>query len=127
MIDPYRVLGVDLTASDEAIRAAYLAAIRESPPERDRERFESVREAYEAISNQRRRLAHELFDYSRADRRRCAERHQQRFCAAAPDRAAAAAGIGGEMNQPRMFLDAEERERLVDEFRACSRARCKPR
>ncbi|MBN8455448.1 MAG: DnaJ domain-containing protein [Candidatus Accumulibacter sp.] len=65
MIDPYRVLGVDLTAGDEAIRAAYLAAIRESPPERDRERFESVRTAYEAISNHRRRLAHELFDYSR--------------------------------------------------------------
>jgi curved DNA-binding protein CbpA len=56
MIDPYRVLGVDLTAGDEAIRAAYLAAIRESPPERDRERFESVRTAYEAICNHRRRL-----------------------------------------------------------------------
>jgi tetratricopeptide (TPR) repeat protein len=64
MIDPYRVLGVDYTASDETIRAAYLAAIRQSPPERDRERFENVRQAYEAISDQRRRLAHELFDHS---------------------------------------------------------------
>ena len=64
MIDPYRVLGVQPEASDEAIRAAYLAAIRESPPERDRERFEKVREAYEAISDQRCRLAHELFDHS---------------------------------------------------------------
>lgn len=64
MIDPYRVLGVDLTADDDAIRAAYLAAIRESPPERDRERFESVRAAYEAICNRRRRIAHELFDRS---------------------------------------------------------------
>ncbi|MEF8715560.1 MAG: DnaJ domain-containing protein [Accumulibacter sp.] len=64
MIDPYRVLGVDLSASDEAIRAAYLSAIRESPPERDRERFESVRTAYEAISDHRRRLAHALFDHS---------------------------------------------------------------
>lgn len=64
MIDPYRVLGVALTAGDEAIRAAYLAAIRESPPERDRERFESVRTAYEAICNCRRRIAHELFDHS---------------------------------------------------------------
>lgn len=62
MIDPYRVLGVDPTADDETIRAAYLAAIRESPPERDRERFERVRRAYEAISDRRRRLAHELFD-----------------------------------------------------------------
>ena len=64
MIDPYRVLGVDLTAADETIRAAYLTAIRESPPERDRERFESVRTAYEAICNHRRRLAHTLFDRS---------------------------------------------------------------
>jgi hypothetical protein len=64
MIDPYRVLGVDRTADDEAIRAAYLAALRESPPERDRARFESVRTAYEAIRDQRRRIAHELFDLS---------------------------------------------------------------
>ena len=64
MIDPYRILGVDLTAADETIRAAYLTAIRESPPERDRERFESVRTAYEAICNHRRRLAHTLFDHS---------------------------------------------------------------
>ena len=64
MIDPYRALGVDLTAGDEAIRAAYLAAIRESPPERDRERFESVRAAYEAICSHRRRFAHQLFDHS---------------------------------------------------------------
>ena len=64
MIDPYRTLGVDATAGDETIRAAYLAAIRESPPERDRARFERVRQAYEAISDHRRRLAHELFDRS---------------------------------------------------------------
>lgn len=64
MIDPYRVLGVDRQASDEAIRAAYLAAIRESPPERDSQRFERVRAAYEAVCDQRRRLAHELFDVS---------------------------------------------------------------
>ncbi|HRD92023.1 MAG TPA: DnaJ domain-containing protein [Accumulibacter sp.] len=64
MIDPYRILGVEFAASDETIRSAYLAAIRESPPERDRERFESVRAAYEAISDRRRRLAHQLFDHS---------------------------------------------------------------
>ncbi|NMQ27547.1 molecular chaperone DnaJ [Candidatus Accumulibacter phosphatis] len=64
MIDPYRILGVEMGANDETIRAAYLAAIRESPPERDRQRFESVRAAYEAISDHRRRLAHQLFDRS---------------------------------------------------------------
>lgn len=64
MIDPYRILDVDPGETDESIRAAYLAAIRESPPERDRERFEQVRRAYEAIADHRRRLAHALFDCS---------------------------------------------------------------
>ena len=66
VIDPYRVLDVDPAATDDAIRAAYLAAIRASPPERDRERFEQVRSAYEAIADSRRRVAHHLFDGSPA-------------------------------------------------------------
>lgn len=62
MSDPYRILGVPVTADDEAIRAAYLAAIRDCPPERDRQRFERVRTAYEAIASVRGRLSHALFD-----------------------------------------------------------------
>jgi hypothetical protein len=64
MNDPYRRLGVPETADDDAIRAAYLAAIRACPPERDRLRFEQVRAAYEAIATQPQRLAHALFDAS---------------------------------------------------------------
>ena len=60
--DPYRQLGVPETADDDTIRAAYLAAIRACPPERDRQRFEQVRAAFEAISSEPRRLAHALFD-----------------------------------------------------------------
>lgn len=62
MTDPYRMLGVPETADDEAIRAAYLAAIRACPPERDPQRFEQVRAAYESIATERDRLAHALFD-----------------------------------------------------------------
>lgn len=62
MTDPYRILGVPATAGDEAIRIAYLAAIRDCPPERDRQRFERVRAAYEAIASVRARLSHALFD-----------------------------------------------------------------
>ena len=62
MTDPYRQLGVPETADDETIRAAYLAAIRACPPERDRQRFEQVRAAFEAISSQPQRLAHALLD-----------------------------------------------------------------
>ena len=62
MTDPYRQLGVPETADDDTIRAAYLAAIRACPPERDRQRFEQVRAAFEAISSEPRRHAHALFD-----------------------------------------------------------------
>lgn len=62
MTDPYRILCVPVTADDESIRAAYLAAIRDCPPERDRQRFERVRAAYEAIASVRGRLSHALFD-----------------------------------------------------------------
>lgn len=61
MTDPYRLLGVPVTADDDTIRAAYLAAIRACPPERDRQRFEQVRAAFEAISTEIRRDAHALF------------------------------------------------------------------
>jgi len=61
MSDPYLVLGVERDADDEAVHAAYLAAVRDCPPERDPERFEAVRRAYERIRTRRDRLAFELF------------------------------------------------------------------
>jgi curved DNA-binding protein CbpA len=64
MSDPYRQLGVPESADDDTIRAAYLAAIRACPPERDRQRFEQVRAAFEAIASERQRLVHALFDAS---------------------------------------------------------------
>jgi curved DNA-binding protein CbpA len=62
MIDPYRVLGLDSEADDEAIRRAYLEAVRRHPPERDPERFERIRAAYDAVRDRRRRISHALFD-----------------------------------------------------------------
>ena len=62
MTDPYRQLGVPETADDDTIRAAYLAAVRACPPEHDRERFEQVRAAYEAIATEPLRRAQALFD-----------------------------------------------------------------
>ncbi len=62
MSDPYVILGVAPDADDTAIQAAYLAAVKACPPERDARRFEAVRRAYEAIRTRRDRLAFELFD-----------------------------------------------------------------
>ena len=60
-MNPFAVLRIEETADDEAVRAAYLAAVRRSPPDRDPEGFQRVREAYEAVRDEERRLALRLF------------------------------------------------------------------
>jgi curved DNA-binding protein CbpA len=60
-MNPFTVLGLAETADDEAVRAAYLAAVRRSPPDRDPEGFRHVRQAYEALRDHERRLALRLF------------------------------------------------------------------
>ena len=60
-MDPFAVLGVDETADDKAVRAAYVRALRASPPDRDPEGFRRIREAYEALRDTESRLALRLF------------------------------------------------------------------
>jgi curved DNA-binding protein CbpA len=64
MSDPYLILGLAPDADDAAVHAAYLAAVRACPPERDPRRFELLRAAYEALRTRRARLAQALFDQS---------------------------------------------------------------
>jgi curved DNA-binding protein CbpA len=67
MNDPYLILGVSQDADDDAIERAYLEGIRRSPPERDPQGFESLRNAYEKIRTRRERIAYALFDTTPAD------------------------------------------------------------
>ncbi|MBI3326336.1 MAG: J domain-containing protein [Nitrospinae bacterium] len=60
-MNPFTVLGLEETADDEAVRTAYLAALRKSPPDRDPEGFRRIREAYETLRDNERRLALRLF------------------------------------------------------------------
>ena len=53
--DPRAVLGVTPEAGPEEIRAAYLRKVREFPPDRAREQFERVRDAYALLTDPRRR------------------------------------------------------------------------
>jgi curved DNA-binding protein CbpA len=62
MNDPYLILGVATDADDVAIEAAYLEGIRRCSPDRDPDRFEALRGAYERIRTRRDRLDYELFD-----------------------------------------------------------------
>jgi curved DNA-binding protein CbpA len=54
-LDPLAVLGVSADATDEEVRAAYLLRVKEHPPDRAPIEFERVRDAYQALSDPRRR------------------------------------------------------------------------
>jgi curved DNA-binding protein CbpA len=60
MRDPFTVLGVAEDAGDEKIRRRYLALVREFPPDRAPDRFREYRAAYEALSDERKRLETKL-------------------------------------------------------------------
>ncbi|MBF0399217.1 MAG: J domain-containing protein [Magnetococcales bacterium] len=67
MKDPFAILGVDEEADDDAVRAAYLRQVRNCPPDRDAERFQEVRQAYESIADVRSRLGVRLFHAPKPD------------------------------------------------------------
>ena len=64
--DPFVVLGIHDDADDEAIKQRYLALVRSFPPDREPERFQEVRRAYEAVRGQRERLEATLLHTSTA-------------------------------------------------------------
>ena len=52
----FSVLGIRPDADAETVRAAYLARVREYPPEREPEMFERVRDAYLTLSDPKRKM-----------------------------------------------------------------------
>lgn len=66
MADPFTVLDVGEDAGDDDIRERYLALVRAFPPDRDPERFQAVRAAYDAVRDVRRRLETRLLSRSEA-------------------------------------------------------------
>ena len=56
MRDPFTILRVTDEADDAEIRRRYLALVREFPPDRAPERFQELRAAYDALSDERKRL-----------------------------------------------------------------------
>lgn len=67
MPNPFDLLGVAETADDDAIKKAYLHRVREYPPERDPDRFQAIRAAYEAIKTRPDRLRYRLFQQEPPD------------------------------------------------------------
>jgi len=62
---PYEVLAVAETATAEEIRRAYLAKVREFPPEREPEGFKEVQKAYTILRDAARRKVHDLSVFRR--------------------------------------------------------------
>ncbi|MGH9751358.1 MAG: J domain-containing protein [Blastocatellia bacterium] len=58
---PYKILGVERTASESEIKQAYFALVREHPPERDPEGFKRIRVAYEKLRAGGERAETDLF------------------------------------------------------------------
>jgi len=56
--DPWIVLGIDSTADEQQIRAAYLRNVKTFPPDRAPQEFERVRDAYQQLRDPRRRSHH---------------------------------------------------------------------
>lgn len=66
MRDPFTVLGVAEDAGDAEVRSRYLTLLREFPPDREPERFQEFRAAYEALSDERKRLETKLLQTNAA-------------------------------------------------------------
>jgi len=54
-LDPYVVLEVAASVTEDELRAAYLRKVREFPPDRAPEQFERVRDAYDRVRSPERR------------------------------------------------------------------------
>ena len=67
MKNPFDVLDVPVTADDETIKKAYLQKVREYPPEREPERFQLIRTAFETIKTRQDRLSYRLFHQETPD------------------------------------------------------------
>jgi DnaJ-class molecular chaperone len=61
-MNPYDLLGVAPDADDEAVRDAYLEAVKRFPPEHSPEQFSAVNEAYQTIKDEESRLRYILFN-----------------------------------------------------------------
>ena len=73
MRDPYLILGLSKPTElsdlkDEQVQSVYLALVRQFPPDRNPQRFEEIRQAYEQLKTRKDRVCHDLFNTTLPDR-----------------------------------------------------------
>ena len=84
-VNPFVILGITADADDDAINQAYLSKVRESPPDRDPQKFQSIHQAYQAIKDKRARLTHALFHIPDIDSNSIAQALQTEIQPGRPD------------------------------------------
>lgn len=67
MIDPWTTLELSPDADEKTIRRRYLELVRQYPPDRDAQRFQEIRSAYDALRAPAERLRRQIFSLE-ADR-----------------------------------------------------------
>lgn len=67
MMNPFEILGVTEDANDAEIKQAYLAKVKERPPERDQQQFKEIHDAYISIKDDKSRLSYQLFTLPSVD------------------------------------------------------------
>ncbi len=67
MANPYDVLEIDASASDDEVRRRYLALVRCYSPEREPEAFQRIQRAYDTARSESARLRFLLFDLSHGE------------------------------------------------------------
>ena len=71
MKDPYIILNLPHepeNLSDAEVQTAYLELVRQYPPDRYAERFQQIRQAFELLETEKKRLAYDLFETPLPDR-----------------------------------------------------------
>ncbi|MCF6310872.1 MAG: J domain-containing protein [Verrucomicrobiales bacterium] len=57
---PFKILDLPLNTDDEAVRAAYRRLILEFPPESHPDQFKQIRNAFESIETEGKRITHAM-------------------------------------------------------------------
>ena len=61
-MDPYLILDVPEGSDDATIRRAYLAAVKDNPPDHNPDRFREINEAWDRTKDAKSRAEFELFN-----------------------------------------------------------------
>jgi curved DNA-binding protein CbpA len=67
MITAFDILGVNIDATDDEIKKAYLQKVRIYSPEQAPDEFQKIRSAFDLINTEKKRIKYQLFNIDMPD------------------------------------------------------------